>query len=106
VAPLVDQVRAFFEAEGRWNETSRLAAVYLFGSVARGNREPRERRRRRDPAGTRSRPDVRGSSGFRNLLVHAYAEIDPAIVRDVLEHRLGDLEQLVAVVRARLPKGA
>jgi uncharacterized protein YutE (UPF0331/DUF86 family) len=42
-------------------------------------------------------------AGFRNVLVHAYTEVDPAIVRDVLEHHTTDLDQFVAVVRARLP---
>ena len=32
--------------------------------------------------------------GFRNVLVHDYAEIDRSIVYQVLQHRLGDLEQL------------
>lgn len=45
-------------------------------------------------------------AGFRNVLVHAYTEVDPAIVRDVVEHHLGDLEQLVAIVRGRLPDPA
>jgi len=30
----------------------------------------------------------------------AYAEVDPAIVRDVVEHHLGDLEAFVSTVRA------
>ena len=41
-------------------------------------------------------------AGFRDVLVHAYAEVDPAIVRDVAEHHLGDLEMFVTVVRGRL----
>lgn len=41
-------------------------------------------------------------AGFRNILVHSYAEVDPAIVRDVVEHHLVDLDAFVAVVRARL----
>jgi uncharacterized protein YutE (UPF0331/DUF86 family) len=41
-------------------------------------------------------------AGFRNILVHGYAEVDPGIVRDVVENRLGDLEAFAAVVRARL----
>jgi uncharacterized protein YutE (UPF0331/DUF86 family) len=32
--------------------------------------------------------------GFRNVLVHDYAEIDRGIVYQILQHRLGDLEQL------------
>ncbi|MBK7395476.1 MAG: DUF86 domain-containing protein [Myxococcales bacterium] len=42
-------------------------------------------------------------AGFRNVLVHGYDDVDLAIVRDVVEHRLGDLEAFVAAVRRRLP---
>lgn len=41
-------------------------------------------------------------TGFRNVLVHGYTEVDLEVVRDVLEHHLGDLEAFVAAVRARL----
>jgi uncharacterized protein YutE (UPF0331/DUF86 family) len=41
-------------------------------------------------------------AGFRNILVHGYAEVDPSIVRDVVENRLGDLEAFASVVRTRL----
>ncbi|HEX7506269.1 MAG TPA: DUF86 domain-containing protein [Polyangia bacterium] len=34
---------------------------------------------------------LRGLAGFRNLLVHDYARVDPARVRDLLESRLPDL---------------
>ena len=44
-------------------------------------------------------------AGFRNVLVHAYTEVDPAIVRDVLENHLGDLDRFVAVARGRPPDG-
>jgi uncharacterized protein YutE (UPF0331/DUF86 family) len=40
-------------------------------------------------------------AGFRNILVHGYAEVDPAVVRDVLENHLSDLDGFVAAVRAR-----
>jgi uncharacterized protein YutE (UPF0331/DUF86 family) len=46
---------------------------------------------------------MRRAIGFRNLLVHGYAAVDPRIVRDVLDSRLGDVEAFVAAVRARLP---
>jgi uncharacterized protein YutE (UPF0331/DUF86 family) len=39
--------------------------------------------------------------GFRNVLVHGYDDVDLAVVRDVLEHRLVDLEAFVAAIRAR-----
>ena len=44
---------------------------------------------------------LRDMVGFRNVLVHGYAEVDPAIVRDVVEHHLGDLDAFVAAIRAR-----
>ena len=42
--------------------------------------------------------------GFRNILVHGYDTVDLAIVRDVIEHRLDDLLQFVAVVGGRLAR--
>jgi uncharacterized protein YutE (UPF0331/DUF86 family) len=45
---------------------------------------------------------LRKMAGFRNLLVHGYAAVDPEIVRDVVEHHLGDLLEFVAAVRGRL----
>ena len=41
-------------------------------------------------------------AGFRNLIVHGYAEVDPQIVKDVVLNHLGDLLEFVAVVRQRL----
>jgi uncharacterized protein YutE (UPF0331/DUF86 family) len=40
--------------------------------------------------------------GFRNILVHGYQAVDPAAVRDVVEHHLDDLLAYAAAVRARL----
>jgi uncharacterized protein YutE (UPF0331/DUF86 family) len=40
--------------------------------------------------------------GFRNVIVHGYDTVDLAVVRDVVEHRLGDLLSFVAVIRARI----
>ena len=40
-------------------------------------------------------------AGFRNILVHGYAAVDLAIVRNVVESHLGDLTDFVAAVRAR-----
>lgn len=45
---------------------------------------------------------LRAAAGFRNVLVHGYASVDKAIVRDVLEHHLPDLLAFVAAVRSRL----
>ena len=47
-------------------------------------------------------PALRAMAGFRNILVHGYTEVDRAIVKDVVQHRLGDLLELVSTVRARL----
>lgn len=43
-------------------------------------------------------------AGFRNILVHGYANVDLAIVREVVENHLGDLEDFVLAVRARLQR--
>jgi uncharacterized protein YutE (UPF0331/DUF86 family) len=40
-------------------------------------------------------------AGFRNVLVHGYAAVDPAIVRDIAENHLVDLTDFVAAIRAR-----
>ena len=60
----------------------------------------------RDEATTGSDVDVgvlfADMVGFRNVLVHGYDEVDLAIVRDVLEHRLEDLLAFVAVIRRRM----
>jgi uncharacterized protein YutE (UPF0331/DUF86 family) len=45
---------------------------------------------------------LRKMAGFRNLLVHGYAIVDPTVVRDVVENHLGDLSDFVAAVRLRL----
>lgn len=41
-------------------------------------------------------------AGFRNILVHGYAEVDPRIVEDVVRHHLGDLDAFVLTVRTWL----
>jgi uncharacterized protein YutE (UPF0331/DUF86 family) len=46
---------------------------------------------------------LRRMAGFRNVLVHGYAVVDPAIVRNVVENQLGDLLDFVAAIRGRLP---
>jgi len=45
---------------------------------------------------------LRAAVGFRNVLVHGYTAVDPTIVRDVLETRLGDIDRFVAEISARL----
>jgi uncharacterized protein YutE (UPF0331/DUF86 family) len=44
------------------------------------------------------------AAGFRNVLVHGYANVDLTVVRDVVEYHLDDLLAFVAAVRARLPR--
>jgi uncharacterized protein YutE (UPF0331/DUF86 family) len=43
-------------------------------------------------------------AGFRNVLVHGYAEVDPHVVRDSVENHLGDLEAFVSAIRAAIPR--
>ena len=45
---------------------------------------------------------LKNMAGFRNILVHGYDAVDLAIVRDVVEHRLGDLAAFVEAIRAVL----
>jgi uncharacterized protein YutE (UPF0331/DUF86 family) len=41
-------------------------------------------------------------TGMRNVLVHGYVAVDGDLVRDALENHLGDLDELIAAVRAKL----
>jgi uncharacterized protein YutE (UPF0331/DUF86 family) len=45
---------------------------------------------------------LRDMAGFRNVLVHGYTEVDPGIVRDVVEHRLDDFLAFASEIRRRL----
>ena len=45
---------------------------------------------------------LRRMVGFRNILVHGYAEVDPLVVKDVVERHLGNLDAFVSSIRARL----
>ena len=45
---------------------------------------------------------LQAMAGFRNILVHGYQSVDTAILRDIVENRLGDLLAFVSAVRARL----
>lgn len=40
-------------------------------------------------------------AGFRNVLVHGYADVDLGIVEDAVRHGLTDLERFAAAVRVR-----
>jgi len=42
-------------------------------------------------------------AGFRNVLVHGYADVDLGVVEDVVRHRLDDLLAFVQAIRPRLP---
>ena len=46
--------------------------------------------------------ELRKMAGFRHVLMHGYVAVDPAIVRDVLEHRLEDIESFVVSIRRKL----
>lgn len=46
--------------------------------------------------------DLQRMAGFRNILVHEYARMNLAIVRDVLENGVSDLEKFCEAVRVRL----
>ena len=41
------------------------------------------------------------AAGFRNVLVHGYASVDLAIVRDIVENHLDDLVAFVEAIRQR-----
>jgi uncharacterized protein YutE (UPF0331/DUF86 family) len=45
---------------------------------------------------------LRAAVGFRNVLVHGYTAVDPAVVEGVLKEHLGEVERFVAEVRAAL----
>lgn len=47
-------------------------------------------------------PALRAMTGFRNIVVHGYLVVDPAIVRDVVENRLTDLDRFVLVIRQKM----
>ena len=40
--------------------------------------------------------------GFRNIVVHGYQNVDPRIMRDIVEHRLDDLLCFTTAIKARL----
>ncbi len=46
--------------------------------------------------------DLRNMVGFRNILVHGYEIVDPAIVKEIVETRLDDLLRFVELIRERL----
>jgi len=44
---------------------------------------------------------MRKMTGFRNIAVHAYQSIDPAIVEAIVEHHLDDLRHFAAAIVTR-----
>lgn len=46
--------------------------------------------------------DLRPIAGFRNVLVHGYLQVDLVIVENVLNHKLGQLEEFTRLVEAFL----
>lgn len=46
---------------------------------------------------------LRDMAGFRNVLVHGYAELDLDVVEEVLVERLDDLLDFAREIRERLP---
>jgi len=46
---------------------------------------------------------LRAMVGFRNILVHGYAQVQPEIVKDIVEHRLDDLLLFAAAIRRSSP---
>lgn len=47
-------------------------------------------------------PALRSMTGFRNIVVHGYLIVDPAIVRNVVENHLTDLDRFVLTIRRML----
>jgi uncharacterized protein YutE (UPF0331/DUF86 family) len=45
---------------------------------------------------------MKAMTGFRNVLVHGYQSVDLAIVRDIVDYRLGDLLRFAQQIRTRL----
>lgn len=42
-------------------------------------------------------------AGFRNIVVHGYQSVDPAIMRDIVENRLDDLIAFNTAIKTHLP---
>lgn len=66
------------------------------------NREVFDRLARAGWFGKELADRVANMAGFRNVLIHGYADVDLSIVRDVLENHLSDLDAYVAAIRAAL----
>jgi uncharacterized protein YutE (UPF0331/DUF86 family) len=51
-------------------------------------------------------PTLQAMAGLRNILVHGYLAVDPAIIADVVENHLGDLVAFTDRLRARVDADA
>lgn len=47
-------------------------------------------------------PELTAMAGFRNILVHGYTEVDTTILKDVVENRLGDIENFIIKIKEYL----
>jgi len=47
--------------------------------------------------------ELENMAGFRNLVIHGYADIDLAVVEDVVRNHLHDLLAFARAIRARIP---
>ena len=47
-------------------------------------------------------PKLQAMAGFRNVVVHGYAEVDLGVVEDVVRNRLDDLLAFVRAIRPRV----
>jgi uncharacterized protein YutE (UPF0331/DUF86 family) len=76
-------------SDERWGEPESYAE--LFSTLATHNLIP-----------ATLAPRLRQMAGFRNLLVHGYAKVDPAIVAKIASNDVQDLLEFVAAVRHAL----
>ncbi len=65
----------------------------------RTNRELFELLARHQGLGAELMKRLSAMTGFRNVLVHGYTDVDLGIVRDVVLNRLVDLDDFIAVAR-------
>ncbi len=45
---------------------------------------------------------MRNMAGFRDIVVHGYEKLDLTIVQDIVENRLGDLQEFSSCIRSNL----
>jgi len=49
---------------------------------------------------------MQAMAGFRNLVVHGYAKVDPEVLKDIVLHRLDDLIDFTTSIRRRMKAGS